>query len=137
MPYYRLFYHFVWATKNRLPLITAAVRETLYANMRDKVIELEGQTHALNGMAEHVHLVATVPPKIALSEFVRQVKGSSSHWVNQTGTEKFVWQREYGVLSVSESHLPIVVRYVLEQEKHHAQNRLDERLERIDEDKDS
>ncbi|MBM4423850.1 MAG: IS200/IS605 family transposase [Chloroflexi bacterium] len=130
MPYSRLFYHFVWSTHNRLPLITEANRDPLYAAMRAKVTELGGLTHALNGMPDHAHLLVTVPPKIALATFIGQVKGVSSHLASRLSTEAFAWQREYGVLSLSESHLPTVVRYVVEQQKHHAENSVDERLER-------
>jgi len=129
MPYSRLFYHFVWATHQRLPLITPHLRDSLYAAIRAKVKALGGITHALNGMPDHVHLVVTVPPNIALATFIGQVKGMSSHAVSGVSAQAFAWQHEYGVLSVSEAHLPTVVRYVTEQEQHHAENHLDRRLE--------
>lgn len=131
MPYYRLFYHFVWATKNRLPLITPAIGDMLYPAIRAKVTDLGGLTHALNGLDEHVHLLATVPPKLALADFIGQIKGNSSHLISHKTTEPFAWQREYGVLSVSESHLPIIANYVVEQQQRHAENKLDARLESI------
>lgn len=131
MPYSRLFYHFIWATKNRLPLITDTNQQPLYAAIRAKVTVLGGITHALNGLSDHVHLVATVPPKISLAEFIGQVKGNSSHLVSRLQPEPFAWQTEYGVLSISESHVPVVVKYVVEQQQRHAENNLDERLERI------
>jgi len=55
MPYSRLFYHFVWATHQRLPLITAQLREPLYAVITARVKALGGITHGLNGMPDHVH----------------------------------------------------------------------------------
>jgi putative transposase len=66
-----------------------------------------------------------VPPKIALSAFVGQVKGSSSHWVNhelQPGY-CFAWQAEFGVLSFGGKQLDWVVRYVKNQHKHHAEGK--------------
>ena len=57
--------------------------------------------HAIGGTTDHVHLAVSVPPKVALAEFVGAVKGCSSHFVNhvvQPGYQ-FKWQREYGVLS--------------------------------------
>ena len=129
MPYYRLFFHIVWATKKRLPLITEANRDPLYASMRTKVNELNGIVHALNGMDDHVHLVVTVPPNLALAALIGQVKGVSSHLANRVGGAAFAWQSEYGVLSISESHLPAVVRYVVEQQQHHRLGSLGERLE--------
>jgi putative transposase len=134
MSYYRLFYHFVWATKDRLPLITNANREPIYATIRAKTTELHGIVHALNGMDDHVHLVVTIPPSTTLSTFIGQVKGSSSHLANQISSAAFAWQGEYGVMSVSESHLPRVVRYVVMQQQHHTADTLDERLERCEAD---
>ena len=127
MPYYRLFYHFVWATKHRLPLISPANRTIIYQTIRAKVEEKSGVVHALNGMEDHVHLVVTVPPKQALSAFIGPVKGASSRAASRI--EPFEWQDEYSVLSVSESHLAIVVRYVDHQQQHHAEKRLNARLE--------
>jgi putative transposase len=130
MPYSRLFYHVVWGTKHRLPLITDANRDVIFAAIRSKTDELHGIVHALNAMPDHVHLAVSVPPALALSHFVGQVKGLSSHLTNQRSPDVLAWQSEYGVLSISESHLPVVVRYVVDQQKHHAENTLDARLER-------
>lgn len=133
MPYYRLFYHFVWTTKHRLPLITDHNREALYRAIMAKTKQLDGIPHALNGMEDHVHLVVTLPPTLALAEFIGQIKGSSSFVASrQANGEAFGWQTEYGVLSVSESHLPYVIEYVKNQQTHHSQNSLDTKLERFD-----
>lgn len=134
MPYSRLYYHFVWATKNRAEMIRESNREPLYAAIRAKVRDLGGMTHALNGLTEHVHLVATVPPAISLAEFIGQVKGSSSHLAGHLHAELFAWQLGYGVLTVSESHLPAVVHYVAGQQQRHAAHRLNPRLERASDD---
>ena len=135
MPYYRLFYHFAWATKQREPLITVDNRTAIYAVAVDKVLEMRGIVHAIGGMPDHLHLVATVPPSVSLSSFIGQIKGSSSHLASHlqpVGYEVFAWQPEYGVVSVTESHLPIVVRYVLNQEQHHTQNTLKQKLENFE-----
>ncbi len=131
MPYYRLFYHFVWTTKQRVPLITETNQSAIFASIRAKVESLNGIVHALNGMPDHVHLLTTVPPTTTLADFIRQVKGSSSHLASRlTDThEPFAWQADYGVLSVSESHLPMIVHYIENQQKHHADGKLDPRLE--------
>ena len=79
MPYTRLFYHVVWATKGRQPLINEANREPIIRGIAAKVISLNGICHAVNAVSDHVHLVATVPPSMAISRFIGQIKGSSSH----------------------------------------------------------
>jgi len=131
MPYSRLFYHFVCATKERLPLITESNQERLYAIIAVKVKELRGVLYAVNGMADHVHLVVALPPSGSLAKFVGQVKGSSSHLGSrlEVGSTLFAWQAEYGVVSVSETHLSTVVRYVQQQQRHHVTETIDVRLE--------
>jgi putative transposase len=133
MPRYRLFYHFVWTTKERFPLITEANREPIFAAIGAKVIELGGIVHAVNSMPDHIHLVASVPPAIALSEIVGQMKGVSSHLAAHLPDHDapFAWQHDYGVVSLSESHLPVVVRYV-EQQHHQNTQTLDARLESVE-----
>jgi REP element-mobilizing transposase RayT len=126
----------VWATKNRQPLINENNRDYIFNAIVAKAAELDGIIHALNGVSDHVHLVATVPPKYSLSKFIAEIKGSSSHLVTHLHTpysdQSFKWQESYGVTSISESHLPTIVAYVVNQQKHHANNDLDQRLESID-----
>jgi len=131
MPYWRLFYHFVWSTKHREPLIAQHFEQPLYNAIAAKVIDLGGIAHAVGGITDHIHLVASVPPKIALSTFIGQVKGNSSHFVNHEirPEYKFAWQDEYGVVSFGERHLGWVVRYTHNQAQHHEQGTTIERLE--------
>ena len=74
-------------------------------------------------------------PACRWRNFIGQVKGSSSHLASRLidgVVEPFEWQAEYGVLTISESHLSKVVHYALNQKQHHAENTLDDRLERIE-----
>ena len=134
MPYWRLFYHFVWETKYGEPLIETTFRVALHKVFAAKVADLGGIAHAVGGTSDHVHLVASVPPRRALSTFVGQVKGNASHFVNHEIRPgfPFYWQDEYGVVSFGERHLPWVVRYALDQERHHASGTVERRLERVD-----
>ncbi len=137
MPYFRLFYHFVWSTKDRLPLIEGATRTLIYRAIPAKVVELGGILHALGGIEDHIHLVTTLPPKVAPAAAIGQIKGSTSHLITHrstgVGAAPFAWQTEYGVLSLSERHLPLVVAYVREQAQRHGANRLNPALERCSE----
>ena len=131
MSFYRLFYHFVWGTKERLPLIEPGFERELYRVMVSKVVEFEGIVHALGGTQDHVHLAATFPPKYSISRFIGEVKGSGSHYINHVIEPGFLfrWQEEYGVLSFAEKNLPAIVRYINNQKKHHAEGSLQPMLE--------
>jgi putative transposase len=135
MPYWRLFYHFTWGTKLREQLIDPAFEADLHRVIAAKATELQAVVHAVGGIEDHVHLVVSVPPKLALSTFIGQVKGNSSHFVNHVvrPTYTFAWQGEYGVVSFGERHLGWVVQYTLQQREHHEAGTTIARLERVSE----
>src|SRR5215211_4624048 len=131
MPYWKLFYHAVWSTKNRLPLIDPAWESDLYGYIWGKATALECIPHAINGMPDHIHVVISIPPKLSVATLIGRLKGSSSHRVNEifVSYNSFAWQSEYGVFSVSEKALPRIVEYVKNQKRHHLENRLLDPLE--------
>jgi putative transposase len=132
MPYWRLFYHFTFATRNREPLIARVWESDLHNVIAGKAGALEALVHAVGGVEDHVHLVASVPPKIALATFIGQVKGSSSHFANHClGLEtQFASQGIYAVVSLGGKALNQVVRYVKNQRQHHGEATLIGMLER-------
>ena len=87
--------------------------------------------HAINGMSDHIHVVISVPPKLSIATVIGQLKGASSHRVNEifVSHNSFAWQAEYSVFSVSEKVLPRIVEYVKNQKKHHSGNSLLDALE--------
>jgi len=121
MPYWRLFYHCIWATKNRLPLITEAVATNLYSAIIAKGNDLGAIVHTVGGIEDHVHLAVSIPPGVAPAQFIGQVKGNSSHYMNHVVRleSEFKWQEEYGVVSFGERNLPMVVEYIRNQKEHH------------------
>ena len=86
------------------------------------ILRSEGCTpHAVNGYRDHVHAVFGFPPRLAVSDVVRQLKGSSSAWVHREMAKRrdFAWQDGCAVYSVSPGRLSQAVRYVETQEEHH------------------
>jgi putative transposase len=75
MPYWKPYYHFVWGTKERLPLIEPGLEADLYRVIAAKVKHYDSIVHAIGGTQDHVHLAVSIPPKIALSEFMAGSKG--------------------------------------------------------------
>jgi len=134
MPYWQLFYHIVWSTKNREPLLTPDVEPIIHGFLRSKAIGLEAVVFALNGTVDHVHLVAAIPPKIAVAKFIGQVKAVASTKFNKSGMSQvaFFWQEEYGVFSFDGKRLPNYIAYVERQKEHHAQRTTIPILERSD-----
>jgi len=133
MPYWRLFYHCVWRTKDGELLIAPEWEASLHNVIAAKATDLGAFVHAVGGVEDHVHLVVSVPPKIALSTFIGQVKGTSSHFANHELDLDiyFAWQAEYGVVSFGGKMLGTVVQYVKNQRKHHAEETTIATLERV------
>jgi REP element-mobilizing transposase RayT len=136
MPYWQLFYHAVWATQYREPVLGAEVEPFAHDLIRDKAKELGAVVHALNGMEDHVHLVISIPPKLAPAFFIGQVKGASSTRLNQSRRlgRPFFWQDEYAVFSLDAKRLPHHVAYVDNQKLHHARATTIPALERTGDD---
>ena len=124
MPYWRLFYHFNWATKHREPLITPDVELRLYGFLRHEGEKMQAPLVYTNGMPDHVHVLVSVRPAISPAEFAKQLKGASSHFMTHKLEWGFEWQDDYGVLSVSEKDVPRVIEYIKNQKQHHAEKRI-------------
>ncbi len=132
MPYWKLFYHITWGTKNRLALIEPAWESDLYGYLWGKATALECIPHAIGGMPEHIHVAISIPPKLAVAKIIGQLKGASSHHINENYADNsFAWQAEYGVVSFSEKTLRSIVEYVKNQKKHHSENTIKETLEKL------
>ena len=75
----------------------------------------------MDGHLEHLHCLISLNPDQSLSKVIQLIKGESSFWINKNKLTKFKfeWAIEYFAVSVSESHVPIVRKYILKQEEHH------------------
>jgi REP element-mobilizing transposase RayT len=132
-PFTQLYVHLVWATWDRLPLITDLVERLVYPAIRAECTGLGVEVLELGGIEDHMHLLARIPTTVSIAELAKQVKGASSHLVtHRSGSEQpFKWQGGYGAFAVSRSVVPQVGRYIQRQREHHEANRLDLDLETI------
>jgi len=134
MPYTQLYYHLVWSTKHRAPLITPEAEPIIYGFLRAKAVGLGAIVFALNGWYDHVHLIVSIPAKIAVAKFVGQVKATASTRFNKSGHPHapIYWQAEYAAFSTDKKRLPYHIRYVERQKQHHGGGEVIPILERFD-----
>ncbi len=120
--HHQLIYHIVFSTKERRPLLRDDdFREDVWRYMSGTVCNLEGEALRVGGYFDHAHLLVRIPAKIAVADFVRQLKASTSKHIND-GKEsilKFHWQDGYGAFSVSRSKVNDVAAYIDRQMEHH------------------
>ncbi len=84
--------------------------------------ELDSICYQVGGVADHVHIVTTLPRTLSQSGLLEDIKKKSSKWIKtlgEKGYDQFSWQRGYGAFSVSPSNLAGVVEYAANQEAHH------------------
>jgi REP element-mobilizing transposase RayT len=116
-----LLVHVIFSTKDRIPIVHPDWLPELHAYLGGVVRELDGKAKAVNGTADHVHLLVSMPANLSVAELVRILKANSSRWVNRSGKSKttFAWQTGYAAYSVSQSNASAVARYIQDQETHH------------------
>jgi putative transposase len=119
--YTNLIYHIVFATKNRQPLITDDVKSRLYDYIGGTIRRTGGIALAINGMEDHVHVLAKLRPDKSVSDVLRDLKANSSGWMHDVfpELEDFSWQNGYGAFTVSASQIDKVKEYIANQEEHH------------------
>ena len=117
----QLYVHCVWATWDRLPLITPDIQEVIYASIIEQCHQLGGTVIAIGGIEEHIHLLTGIPPTLSVSDLVKNIKGSSSHLITHKikPCEFFKWQGSYGAFTVSYNDIGTVANYVRNQPFHH------------------
>jgi putative transposase len=139
VPYWEHYFHVVWSTKGRLPLLVDERAIIADKSIRATCREKGAVVHAVAIMPDHVHVAVSIPPSLSVSDLMHAIKGSSSHLLNRdpsiTSTEPFAWQPEYGSLTFGKRSLADVVAYVLNQRRHHADGDLLHAFERIDRDR--
>ena len=131
MSFTNLLYHIVYATKERAPLISKFWRDDLHAYLGGAVRGMNGIALEVGGVADHVHLLAKIPPTISLSDFMSKLKSSSSGWSKQRSNRPFGWQNHYAAFSVSESQVSGVRDYIQNQEEHHRGSSFEEEFKAL------
>ena len=112
----------VFAVNNRQSLIKPEFKEDLYKYITG-IVKNQGQKLiSINGMPDHVHILIGLKPAMALADLVREIKGDSSNFVNEKRYVhgRFSWQEGYSAFSYGHSQLDTIIRYIQNQEAHHA-----------------
>ena len=117
----KIWIHTIWATKNRVPLIDVPVEKKIHQFIAEQFRNLGCPVRIINGMPDHIHCLFLLSPQKSIADVIKQIKGSSSHYINQQNliNDKFAWQTGYAAYSVSESVVNKVYQYINNQKQHH------------------
>lgn len=128
----QIYFHVVFSVKNREKLLDEEWEVKLYKYISG-IIQSQGQKPLIvNGYQDHIHIFTNTKPDINISHLIRDIKRSSSLFVNKESftKKKFRWQSGYGIFSYSKSSIKSVIKYIENQKEHHSgQNFEDEYVE--------
>lgn len=131
--YTKLYVHLVFAVKHRNGLIHPYFKVELMKYITGLVQNKGNKLLAVNTMPDHIHIFVGLNPKNAISDLVKDIKVSSTDFINQKKwvKGKFHWQEGYGAFSYSHSQLDKVVKYIIDQEKQHRKSSFKEEYVKI------
>ena len=119
--YTQIHLQLVFAVKYRNAVIDQTWKPELYKYITGIVRNNNHKILAINGMPDHVHILVGMRPTQSVSGLLKDIKGSSSKWINDKKfcSERFEWQEGYGAFSYGASQVDYVMEYIKNQEAHH------------------
>jgi putative transposase len=119
--YTQIYIQIVFAVKRRQNLIQKKWKDELHKYICGIINGKEQKVYAIGSVSDHIHILVSIKPNIAISDLVRDIKANSSKWINENEfvRGKFQWQEGFGAFSYAQSQLDNVIAYINNQEKHH------------------
>ena len=113
--------HLVFATKHRVPALDKARREDLFRFIWGVLKERKCHLYRIGGIEDHIHILTSVRPTVALASLVKEIKTASSAWIKGEAVFPLFenWQEGYGAFSVAAKDRPGLIEYIKNQEQHH------------------
>jgi REP element-mobilizing transposase RayT len=129
MSYVRIWLHCVWATKNRVPLLTKEKKKLVIEHIKQNAKLKSIYIDSINGHTEHLHCIISLGPDQSIARVMQLIKGEPSFWINKNNIAgaPFEWADEYFAESASESQIQKVRSYISGQEEHHKRKSCEEK----------
>lgn len=138
MPFIKVYIHFVWSTKNRVPFLDSPeLRKLMWNHIKENASKKQIFIDCINGYDNHCHCLISLKHNQTIQDIMQLIKGESLYWFNQQAftVDTFQWQNDYYAVSVSKSIIVRVRNYIKNQESHHSkvkfQSELDEFIKKF------
>jgi REP element-mobilizing transposase RayT len=119
--YRQIYYHIVFGTKSHKPTLTDEFSEEIYKYIWGIIKNKNCKLYRINGYKEHLHILSDLHPSLALADYVKDIKTSSSLWIKNHG--KFPnfdgWAEGYAAFTISYNDRNRVIDYIKNQKEHH------------------
>ena len=131
--YTQLFVHSTFAVKNRMKLILPQFKNELFKYITGIIRNKKHKLYAIGGIEDHIHIFVSMKPDVSVSEMIKDIKMNSTNWINDKKflKNKFAWQEGIGAFTYAKSQTNKVVKYILNQEKHHKKMTFEEEYRKL------
>ena len=123
MSWVRVYMHMVFSTKNWEPYLNSLeIRKKVFQHIKQNATDKGIWLDCVSGYQDHAHCLISLGKEQTISKVAQLIKGESSFWINQNSltANKFIWQDDFWVVGISESHIETVRKYIHNQEEHHS-----------------
>lgn len=129
--FYELVFHFVFATKDRVPIINSSLQRLLFNHLRQTCEELHGVLHEIGGTEDHLHLLVSLQPSHRVDVVADSLKNAGAEMINKLLLGKTLeWEEGFGALSLRNKDIEIVSEYIRTQKERHEKGDLIVKMER-------
>ncbi len=132
MSWVRIWVHLVFTAYKSTPFFNSSeIRNVIFNHIAENAKEKNIWLDSVGGHKQHVHCLISLGKDQTISGVLQLIKGESSFWINKNKIVqgKFAWQDDYWAVSVSESHLEQVRKYIQNQEEHHRTKSFEEEVD--------
>ncbi|MBL7149553.1 MAG: IS200/IS605 family transposase [Candidatus Cloacimonetes bacterium] len=121
MPYTQILYHIVFSTKKRERTLKFENQEELFKYIWGTIKNKKSHLYRINGFEDHLHILSSLHPTICLSNFIKDIKVSSSIWIKKNNIFPFFesWQEGYAAFTCSYEDKENLIKYIMSQKEHH------------------
>ena len=128
--YKSIFYHLIFRTKDSRKTINQEFARELYAYFVGIIRNKSCFLYRINGMEDHIHIFCDLHPSVALADFMRDIKTSTSLWLKYSGKfpEFTGWAEGYAAFTYAWKDKEMIISYIKNQHEHHLNESYEEEL---------
>ena len=117
----QIYYHIIFATKERRPVLSDSRLDDLFRYINGITHKRSCRLYEINGVTDHLHLLAHLHPSICLADLIKEIKIGSGNWIRENSIfpNFHIWQDGYAAITVSPKDRAAIEKYVRGQPEHH------------------
>jgi REP element-mobilizing transposase RayT len=106
---------------------------SLYKYIWGIINNKKGTLYRINGIEDHIHILSDLHPTIALADYIKDIKVSTSLWMKKSNNfpDFKGWEEGYSAFTYSFKDKNTLINYIKNQQEHHKKESSKDELIRI------